>query len=202
MGAEGTGLNRDTLTGILGAVVLVAAMAGVFLYERGQFQEYALDWQMSETGTQDFPGSTLQEGNSDSHTVIIEDGTLSRVRATVTWTDDVGEPDTLNVDVEGPGDEMAGSDSGSSSPLEATADVTEAPSMATASGRTAADAEEQAANAVASEAGQGTWTITVTLESAPGEPDDGIPVTEEAADGSQSYSLTVAWDVWDPVAQG
>lgn len=202
MASAGEGQSRDTLVGILGAAVLVAAMVGVFAFERSQFREYDVTWSMEEAGSRTMNG-TLDEGDTDPHPITLTDDDLpegramAQVRATVEWTDDVGDPDTFSVAIAGPGDRSAGpaEDDGGSVTVEAA--VVPEPDATTASGRTPEDAEDQAAAQLDAGQGLGEWTIEVTLEEAPGEPDDGIPPAEPA-DGSNDYTLTVAWDVWEP----
>lgn len=207
MASTGDGWNRDTLVGILGAAVLVAAMAAVFAFERSRFQEYDVTWSMEEAGPRTMNG-TLDEGDTDPYTVTLsaedlpEGRAMAQVRATVEWSDDVGDPDTFSVTVEGPGNESAGptEDDGGSVAIEAM--VIAEPDATTASGRSPEDAEDQAAAKLDAEQGIGEWTVEVTLEEAPGEPDDGNPVTDEESDGSNDYTLTVAWDVWEPSVSG
>lgn len=204
MASTGAGWNRDALVGILGAAILVAAMAGVFLYERGQFQEYAVQWEMQEAGASDPMSGNLDQGDSGPHSVTLsaedlpEGRALAQVRATVEWTDDVGDPDTFSVAVQGPGDLGTDPVDGDSSPVTAEAGVHAEPEMTTASGRTAEDAADQAAATLGAERGLGEWTVEVTLEDAPGDP-GGPGGVNSQPDGSNSYTLTVAWDVWEPV---
>lgn len=208
MVSTGDGVSRDTLTGILGAAVLVAAMGGVFLFERGQFQTYDVTWAMEEAGSRDVDGTTLQEGDDRTHTVNLAEGdllderALARVQATVTWSDTVGDADTFAVSIEGPDAPSAGPERGDGGSVSVQTDVGEAPGVTQVAARSADDAIDQAAASLDTGQGLGDWTVQVTLEDAPGEPDDGVPVTMEEADGSQAYSLTVTWDVWEPDVTG
>lgn len=189
------GWNKDTWTGIAGALVLVAAMTGVFLYERGQFQEYDVTWEATEAGSESASGAALAEGASRTHTFPVEadDLALARVSVALTWTDDVAPADTLRLTVEGPDDLAGGPATGSSSPQAVSVDVNPEPGTATATGRSVEDAEAQVRADAGSDLGSGEWRAVVTVVSAPGGT---LPVDDP--DGSQDYALTFAWDVWEP----
>lgn len=192
----GAGLNRDTAVGIVGAIVLVAAMAGVFFYERSQFSSYEVAWQAQEAGTASDDGS-LDEGASQDHTFTADGEGLSTVRVTLTWTDDVGQPDTFEVTVQGPNGTYSDSDDGASSPLEVEVPIHEAPDTTTATGRSLEDARDQANASATWTDGTGDWTVTVTLVDAPGEQ---TPVggQETDPDGSQEYELAFSYERWEP----
>lgn len=179
--------------------MLVAAMSGVFFYERSQFSTYEVDWQSQQAGTTT-EGGSLDEGASQDHTVTIDAERLSTVRVRLTWSDDVGEPDTFELAVNGPNGTYSGGDASASSPLEVEVPIHEDPGTTTASGRSLEDAHGQA-NATASWTdGTGAWTVTVTLANAPGEQ---APVAdaETTEDGSQDYQVTVIYEQWTPSLQ-
>lgn len=188
--------NRDTWTGVLGAVVLVAAMAGVFLYERGQFQEYAVTWEATEAGSESASGAALAEGTSRTHTFPVEADGLAQVRVRLAWTDDVAPADTFRLSVEGPDDLAGGPATGASSPQDLAVEVNPMPATSTATGRSLEEAEAQVRDGAGSTLGGGEWRVVVALVSAPG----GALPTE--ADGTQGYALTFAWDVWEPTLAG
>lgn len=192
----GAGLNRDTAVGIVGAIVLVAAMAGVFFYERSQFSTYEIDWQTQEAGTESDDGS-LDEGSSEEHLFTADAEGLSTVRVTLTWTDDVGQPDTFEVTVQGPDGTTSEPVEGASSPLEVEVPIHEAPESTTATGRSLEDARDQANASASWTDGTGDWTVTVTLVDAPGEQTP-IGGQETTADGSQDYDITFTYERWAP----
>lgn len=91
-------MHRDTVIGIVGVVILVAAMVGVFTYERGQ-----------ATVTDGTPGGALanftgptSEGNvaigatADNDVVINQTG-LTNITFTVTWSPGANAVDTVRV---------------------------------------------------------------------------------------------------------
>lgn len=56
-------MDRDTATGVVGALVRLAAMAGVFFYERAQFSEHDVTWEQ-QTAVSEAASGTLEEGES------------------------------------------------------------------------------------------------------------------------------------------
>lgn len=190
----GAGWNRDTAVGVVGAMVLVAAMAGVFFYERSQFDTYQVDWSQQAAGGETQTGD-LDEGNSQSHSLTVDAERLSTVSVALSWSDDVGEPDTLELVVQGPNGTYADSIEDSSSPLELAFDVHEQPDVSTATGRSLEDAREQVNASTSWTNGTGEWTATVTLVDAPGQQAAG---QQMSADGSQEYEVALTYEQWAP----
>lgn len=187
----GSGTNRDTAVGMVGAVVLIAAMGGVFFYERGQFDTYEVSWETAEVLSEPASG-TLDEGDAADHSFSTEEERLSTVTVSLSWSDDAGDPDTLELAVQGPEGEHADSAEDSSSPLEVEVPIQEAPDTSTATGRSIEDARDQLNDSASWTNGTGDWTVTVTLVEAPG----GQLPTEE--DGSQDYEVTFTVERWEP----
>lgn len=185
-------IDRDTATGIAGALVLIAAMGGVFFYERAQFDTYEVDWEMATVNETSATGE-LDEGGSAEHTFTVEAERLAEVRAEVAWQGDEGDPDTFEVAVAGPEEDLSAETSGDASPIEAAVPISEEPETDTATGRSLEDARAQLNASESWSDGSGEWTITVTLAEAPGT---GLPGGE---DGSQAYEITVEADRWEPV---
>lgn len=195
MGAEAPGWNRDTTIGVVGSLVLIAAMAGVFLYERGQFDDYTITWGTAE-GVLASDDGTLSQGASQSFEAVVAHEGVARVRAVVTWTDDAGDPDTFEVVVRDPGGAEVDRQSGSSGEVMAEATVTEAPARTSVAARSPEDARDQAMAGLDASAGQGTWTVEVLLVEAPGTTLPGANV-EAAADGSNDFDVEVVLVTWD-----
>lgn len=192
MAQAGSRFNKDTVVGVTAAVILVAAMAGVFLYERAQFQEYAVSWERQSVQTEEF-SQTLSEGDSATHAVEATTSGMARLRAELTWSDGVGQADTFTLAVEAPNGTSV-DDSGDSGTIELTPTVTPKPDLETASGRSLAEARQQVNASLSSTAGQGNWTVTVTLDDAPGTSGTGGVGSQE--DGAQDYTLTVDVERW------
>ncbi len=194
---EAATIDRDTATGLLVAFVLVGAMAGVFLYERAQFHTYDVAWEAREH-TMLTDAGTLDEGASNTHTFQATANRIASVEVEVTWEDDVGDPDTLEVSIDGPGDALQGDASGASSPLTVTIPVHDEPNTTTVAGRSPENARTQLNDTAAWTTGQGEWTVTVTLVSAPGET---VAGQETEADGTQDYDVTLTVHRWTPTLQ-
>lgn len=189
-----SGLNRDTAIGMLGAAVLIAAMAGVFFYERSQFDTYDVDWSQQEAGS-DSASGTLDEGGSNSHAFTADGERLSQVTVTLSWSDDAGQPDTLELIVQGPNGTYSDSAEGSSSPLEVEIPIRDEPGPSTTTARSLEDARDQLNETATWTNGTGEWSVTVALLDAPG---DQTPVGE---DGSQEYDVSFTYDRWEPALQ-
>lgn len=190
-------IPRDTTMGLLAAFVLVGAMGGVFLYERGQFDTYDVTWEAQEHSRQS-DGGTLTEGRSATHTFEAGAFRMAEVVVEVEWEDDVGDPDTLEVSLNGPGDVLQGDASSASSPLPITVPVREEPNTTTVAARSLDMARTQLNDTAAWTTGQGGWTVTVTLASAPG---DTVAGQETQADGNQAYDVTLTVHRWTPTLQ-
>jgi hypothetical protein len=79
-------MNKETVTGIIGALVLVAAMGGIFFYERSQLQEYTLGWVATEP-TESARQGTLQHGAHHQHTFTgnVTTGLVAGVEVVLSW---------------------------------------------------------------------------------------------------------------------
>lgn len=188
--------NRDTAVGLAGAAVLIAAMAGVFFYERAQFGTYAVAWEQTEAGSV-LEGGTLEEQASQSYTFTADADRLSRIVLTLSWTDDVGDEDTFEVAYEGPNGTYADTMEATSSPLVIEVPIHEAPGTSTVTARGAEDARAQLNTSASWTNGTGDWTVTVTLVDAPGEQAP-IGGQETDPDGSQDYELAFTYERWEP----
>lgn len=182
-------MERETVVGIAWAVGLVMAMAGVFAYEYATFElgDYNVaeteEVLLTETGS-------LQENADESFTVTVPGSDLVAVVARVTWTDDVGDPDTFEVTIRGPDGFDPWSDGSSSGNLAVRAEVAPATFDNPVEAVDEADAVAQTDHE-APYSGDMDWTITVRLQSAPGaEVVPGVPVGA-TADGSNSFTLEV-----------
>lgn len=191
----GAGFDRDTAVGMVGAVVLIAAMSGVFFYERNQFDTYEVSWEVREAAAASQSGSLDEEG-ADSYAFVAEAQRISTVRASLSWTDEDGEPDTFAVTVEGPEGEHTETKEASSSPLEIDVPIAEAPGVETAAARTLEDAREQLNASASWTDGSGEWSVRVELVDAPGRQVGGQETME---DGSQDYQLDFVVERWEPV---
>lgn len=81
-------MHRDTVIGIVGVVILVAAMVGVFTYERSQASDLVGDdgagagnFTASLSGT-----SPLGEDQAEPQTMIVNQSGLTNLTFTLTWS--------------------------------------------------------------------------------------------------------------------
>lgn len=189
-------MNRDTWTGILAAAALVAAMVGVFFYEQARFedeqgQEYTIDWQMVEAEATSVDGTALNAAGSRDHMFPVTANGVAHVRSELAWSDAVGANDEFKIELKGaPPGFTVDPKEGTTSPLSLEIPVNAEPTTTRVRGQTEEEARANAGADLA--AGQGNWTITVRLVSAPG----GQLPTQ--TDGSNAYTLTFSYDVWDP----
>lgn len=182
-------MNKDTVVGILGAVILVAAMVAIFYYEGTQVPGGTGG--AGGTGgtggnalyrTANATGPTASGQNTEEVTVDIAQQNLTAVEFLVTWQDDANtDPDTFRVTVTGPDGQNAtgeGSDGAAGIPVRVSPIAT----------------IPNAANAPATTAGSGTWTISVELVNVgqvgglplPGQ----IPVSDQGNAWDLSTALT------------
>lgn len=121
-------MNKDTVVGILGAVILVAAMVGIFYYEgtqapsgvaTGPTTPGAPPGGSANLTVSDGPrlasDGSQPAGATVTKNVTINQTGVRRVEFTLTWTDDAsqppGGPDTLKLTVTPPSGAGAGAKS-------------------------------------------------------------------------------------------
>lgn len=183
MGSE-EGISRDAIIGIVGAVVLISAMGGVFFYERAQFDAYEVSWSAMEVDSST-QTATLTEGASESWTFAAETGQMVEATVDASWDGDA----TVSVSIEGSGEDLTGSEQASSSPLDTDIVVQDGPSISSVTARSEEDATAQLNDAVDWRDASGDWTVTVTLEEAP----EDLPGVEPA---ERSIEVTFAYTEW------
>lgn len=188
-------MKRDTIVGIVGAVALIAAMAGIFQYEKSQpastlgSKAFDVAWAIEDANGPTTTAATPL-GETTEATLEIAQANLTRAKFTVAWTPQQGT-DTLRVVVTPP----AGS---GLSPGETRADSGEAvveielPNEVPPDFRMFANSEAEAHARLAAQntqsLGTGTWTIAVTFEEASGV----VPVPGLPPVGADTE---VQWDV-------
>lgn len=89
-------MHRDTVIGIVGVVILVAAMVGVFTYERGQASDL-LTGPGGETMNFTAPAVTgnVAVGSTSENLVTLNQTGITNVTFTLTWTPGANSVDTL-----------------------------------------------------------------------------------------------------------
>ncbi|MGQ0536878.1 MAG: hypothetical protein ACT4PT_12510 [Methanobacteriota archaeon] len=167
-------MNRDTVIGIAGAAILVAAMAAVFYYE-GTNAPTGLggDGEIvtSSVTVGDLSGS-LGEGETANEAVNVSQHNLTKVEFVLTWSDDDNtDADSFTLRVTSPGG-VSREASGDSGTVTVTFDgVNPTPN----------------GTAVHGMEGLGEWQVEVTLDSA-GDGPAGAPIQPIADDGN-AWSL-------------
>lgn len=206
--ARGRPLNRDTLVGIVGAAILVAAMAGIFWYEgtrgagtTGSFR-FDVEWATAaENGPQ--TSGNLAEGESTDETVAIEREGLASVDFVLVWTDSVGTGDTFKVTVTSPTGETKTAEATNDGGAEGEAKVTftglnPAPSATSVAGDDEEDAKRRLTEGTGMTGGVGDWMVTIELVQA-GDQSAPVPqlppVTE---DPGNDWKLKTVLTVHDP----
>ncbi len=168
------GMNRDTLTGIVGALILVTAMVGVFWYERNT----ALAAQADTSALQEVvlvgPGlsGSTPVGDSSTDTITLAQNGLTNVTFVLKWTAGAGS-DTMRL-VVAPSAETGMAEGLESSPSD-TGEITLTFPVA----NTATDGA----------AGVGPWQVTVEFVSAStgtAIPPGTVPMTSDTS---------VAWTI-------
>lgn len=156
----------------VGVVVLAASILGVVLYDEAGGNTYNISWGEGEAVALD---EQSDSGGPGEYTfdVAVNETNIAQMVFTVDVTANGPQvsDDSVEVAVEGPdgmsGDCSFGIPGGSqtgSGTCDASVDVTEAPDAATVRAQNQSAAEEDARDQVSTTDGQGTWTVTVTVD--------------------------------------
>ena len=203
MRAAGRAVKKDMVVGIVGTVILVAAMVGVFNYEagRGGGQSWRVSWSEAEEAGPQAEG-TAQAGGTAIEDLNVTAANVTRATFTLTWTDDVGAPDTFNLTISAPDGTMRWAE-GSNGEVEVVFEgLAPMPGEMTFLAATQEEAEARAARDATTFNAVGVWGASVLLASAPGtvSPGGGI---ELPPDGANAWTLTVTLTTYRPsVEQG
>ena len=165
-------MHRDTVIGIVGVVILVAAMIGVFTYERGQASELTDGGSASTMNfTAPAVGGNVAVGATSENVVTLNQTGITNVTFTLTWTAGQNSDDTFMIVVVPPN----GTGSPVESPAEADGEITVTVPVANTDS--------------AGTLGVGDWQVSVQFVSAatstpagPPPVDPGLPTTDTAAD--------------------
>lgn len=200
-------MNKDMVVGIVGTVILVAAMIGVFRYEqaRGGGQSWIVTW-TEATGPGPTVEGTTQAGATSADEITVDATNLTRITFRLVWTDTQnqgqGAPDTFNFTIGGPEGQNA-SIEGSTSPLEVTLDrLSPMPAEIRLLAASQGEAEARIARDATTTNGQGIWSVFVNLVAAPGlrSPAGGVEVQ---ADGENAWTVETDLATFTPTfAQG
>lgn len=161
-------MKKDLVIGIVGTLILLTAMVGVFRYEAAQ-QGASFDVTWASRSAEGEPMEDLAaEGAPLAKTVNVTQANLTRVEFVLEWTDDDANtgPDRFNLTVTSPVGQTrsASADGGVVSIV--FEGIAPAPQPARLLGSDEAAARAQAVRQYTSTAGTGAWNVTVTLEDA------------------------------------
>lgn len=196
-------MKRETIFGLAGGAILLAAMVGVFQYEGSRAssvvlgsESYDVAWSTNEVAGPGKSGELApREGKSEAIDVALAN--LTATAFTLEWTDDVGGPDVFRFTVVSP-EGVRLSVTGASGKL--TLSFTGLNAIP-ARGIVFADDESEAERTLASKntrrAGTGAWNATVELLEAAGQttPVGGIPLQP---DPGNAWAIATAHTVYVP----
>lgn len=155
-------MHRDTVIGIVGVVILVAAMVGVFTYERGQAADLTGPGGTVANLTGPSDDGSVAVGSSTDVTMSINTTGLTNITFTLAWTPGNGV-DTLKLSA------APGNDTGLTTGFESSEESDGEITLTIPLNNTATDGK----------VGTGAWQLTVTFVSAsPGGP---LPVSPPVA---------------------
>jgi len=164
-------MHKDTVVGILGAVILVAAMVGIFYYEGtqvpggtstvgGNGSTLRVNWTSVPVDGPQQQGSTNEGGSSDT-SVSLNQTNITSIEFMLQWTDDIPNsgPDHFRMTVTPPnGTNISGADAEGDASFSVNIPVGSAPNATTASAL-------QLAQWVSTK-GMGNWTVHIELTNA------------------------------------
>lgn len=173
-------MHRDTVIGIVGVVILVAAMVGVFTYERSQAGSLpGEDDGAAANFTAPALSDTVQLGQTSEQLVTLNQTGMTNVTFTLTWTAGANSLDTLRLVVAPP--------NGTGAPVESDPEEDGEITITVPVGNTDASGT----------LGVGDWQVVVEFVSAradtavgPPPVDPGLPVTDESVDFNVDVSGT------------
>lgn len=171
-------MKRDLVIGIVGATILVAAMVGVFRYEASQVSGTAWDvaWRDANVAGTVVNGIT-QEGETTPVSMEVTHTNVTMATFTLTWVDDIGDPDEFELTVTSPTGEKKTAPSSTSGRIElAFTDLVTEPSPMRIFANDRLEAEQRVAREHTSTAAMGEWIVEVRLVNAGGVTAGGITV--------------------------
>lgn len=175
-------MHKDTIVGIAGAAILIAAMAGVFWYEgtRGAesagAREFAVVFAAAD-GNGPSKAGTATVGTPVADKLTLVSGNFTKITFTLLWTDDAGAPDSFKIRIEPPNATGLAAQETEAEPNEANGkgeikvefNLGNLPGATSLFADSAQEAEATAMGNSARRVGGGEWRFTVTLTAA-GDP--------------------------------
>lgn len=189
-------MDRRLVISIAGGVLLAVALVGVLLAEADDGGRTVLTFPIAWS-TEDGPTSTrtgtLEEGENESFGIGVAPTNVTEVEVRLVWEDDVGERDTFRLSVTPPGGPER-TNASRNGTVVLTFPLASVPDAQSINASDPEAARQQALDRFTTRQGQGTWNVTVTLESAPGQrPVPNAPQLETEPDGSNDYQMSVSF---------
>ena len=188
-------MKKDLVIGIVGTLILLTAMVGVFRYEAAQRgSSYDVAWaETSPISLQAVEGAT-NEGETTEQAVNVTNLNLTRIEFKLEWTDSTANsgPDEFEVRVTSPTGETQTATASAGEVSVVFENLSQPPPAVRLLGSDQDAIRAQAARDYASTAGVGTWNVTITLTSAgdiapvPGQ----APLPQQLQDVSNEWTLT------------
>jgi len=180
------------------ALALLAGLVAVLAFTGGDADAtalaYGVEWSLEE-GPATVEEGELEEDRNRTHTFELSRANVTEVTVRLNWTDDVGEPDEFRMEVRPPNGTPITNTSRNET-IETALELRPVPQLDIVEAVNRSMARQQVDQA-ASEEGQGTWEIQVSLEDAPGRrPVSEAPDLETEPDGSNSYQVTFSHRVF------
>lgn len=186
-------MSRDRVVSVVGATILVLALAGVVRFELGQREGYDVAFPVR---AQALPGASgaLQEGASAPAPLTLALPNVTRLELVLTWADDVGAPDTFQLTLTSP-EGVARTAQGDAGRLAlAFEGIAVAPPPLVLTGSEASVRERL--DGYASRAGEGAWVALVALLDAGDQvaPAGGLTLREDAGNAYALAARALAYE--------
>lgn len=192
-------MKKDLVIGIVGTLILLTAMVGVFRYESGQRGTgYDVAWPTRQVEAASVDGGT-NEGETTEEALNLTALNATRVEFLLEWTDNVAnsDPDEFTLTVTPPGGGQPKTVTGTAGPLSVVFEnLTVVPEQIRLYGPNEDAVHAQAQRQYASTAAQGAWTVTVQLVQAGDLA--GAPVAAgPLGDGGNDWTLRAVATVYE-----
>lgn len=192
-------MKKDLVIGIVGTLILLTAMVGVFRYEASQRgASFDVTWETRSMEAAAIDGGT-NEGESTVESVNLTQANLTRVEFVLEWTDNQANtgPDEFNVTVTSPSG-VTRSASASNGRVSVVFDnLAIVPPDARLLGSDESAARDQALRQYGSTAGMGVWNVTVTLVDAGDTPIPAGGVPGPLQDAANDWTLRPVLTVYE-----
>ena len=194
-------MKKDLIIGIVGTLILLTAMVGVFRYEAGQRgASFDVSWATRTVEASAVDGGT-NEGESSVAAVNLTQLNITRVEFVLEWTDNQANtaPDEFNLTVTSPsGRTYSASGDGGRVSVVVSEGFAAMPQEVRLLGSDEAAARDQATRQFSSSAGTGAWNVTVTLVQAgdTATPAGPVPVPQ-LQDGANDWTLRPVLTVFE-----